>query len=143
MAPTSEGPPDAPTVGAPGPALTPPAAPSVLLVNVDRALIGLLEAWLADEGCIVFDEPADRPGPAEHVDLVIVDVPFPRQGGVDWVRRVASRHPTAPVLALSSTFFAGIECCGPVARELGVDCVLPNPTSREALAQAVRRMLSR
>lgn len=119
------------------------AAPRVLLVNVDRALIGLLDTWLAAEGCVVFDEPADSAASVERVDLVVVDVAFPRQGGVDWVRRVAGRHPTAPVLALSSTFFAGIECYGPVARELGVACVLPKPTSREALTQAVRRMLSR
>lgn len=133
----------------PGPNAAASAAPAprVLLARVDRALIGLLECWLTAEGCRVIDEPADAPADApvsaEPVDLVIVDVPFPRQGGVDWVRRVASRHPSVPILALSSTFFAGIECYGPVARELGVACVLPKPTSRDALTRAVRRMLAR
>jgi DNA-binding response OmpR family regulator len=110
----------------------------VLVVDADEPLFGLLEAWLSAEGCVVIN---DRAGPADDVDLVIVDVPFPRQVGVDWIRRIAQRHPMAPILALSSTFIAGIECCGPAARALGVACTLPNPVSRQALSSAVRRLL--
>jgi DNA-binding NarL/FixJ family response regulator len=114
-------------------------APCVLVINADSPLFGLLDTWLRAEGCVVLDE---RCAAAEPVDLVIVDVPFPRQAGVDWIRQIAQRHPMAPILAVSSTFIAGIECCGPVARALGVACVLPNPVSREALTQAVRRSLT-
>jgi two-component system, OmpR family, response regulator len=119
------------------------SAPRVLLVEADTPLIELLDTWLAAEGWRVITESDDHPVATEPADLVIVDVPFPRQGGVDLIRRIASSHPMTPILALSSTFFAGIECCGPVARELGVACVLPQPASREALIQAVRRLLSR
>ena len=114
-------------------------APRVLVVDADAPLFGLLQAWLHDEGCTVLDEHG---GAADRVDLVIVDLPFPRQAGVDSVRHIAQRHPMAPILALSSTFIAGIECCGPAARALGVDCTLPNPVSREALLNSVRRLLA-
>lgn len=120
--------------------LTAARAPRVLVVDADAALYGLIDAWLAAEGCEVLDARAD---PGGAVDLVIVDVPFPRQAGVDWVRPLAQRHPMAPILALSSTFIAGIDCCGPVARALGVACALPNPVSREALVNSVRRLLAR
>lgn len=115
-------------------------APVVLVVDADAPLFGLLQAWLSAEGCVVRHE---RDASPEGVDLVIVDLPFPRQAGVDSVRLVAQRHPMAPILALSSTFIAGIDCCGPVARALGVACALPNPVSHEALLKSVRRLLAR
>jgi CheY-like chemotaxis protein len=100
----------------------------------------LLEEWLLTMGCEVVANPGPA-GAAPPVDLVIVDLPFPRQGGVDLVKRITSRHPATPIVALSSNFFSRIECCGPVARDLGVDCVLPKPATREAIAAAVRRVL--
>jgi CheY-like chemotaxis protein len=116
--------------------------PRVLVVDADGPLFGLLEEWLAADGYVVLDELALHRSGDGSVDLVIVDVPFPRQAGVDWIRRIAARHPMAPILALSSTFIAGIECCGPVARALGVACVLPNPCSRDALLRIARRLIS-
>jgi DNA-binding response OmpR family regulator len=116
-----------------------PVMRRVRLVDADSDWRGLLEQWLQAMNCTVAPEPeADAPAPA--VDLVIVDVPYPRQG-VDLVRRVAHQHPATPILALSTNFFSGIECNGPVARALGVDCVLPKPATREALAAAVRLVL--
>jgi DNA-binding NarL/FixJ family response regulator len=110
------------------------------LVDTDDVMRGLLDEWLAALGCTVVAEPGADAAPPK-VDLVIVDVPFPRQGGSELVQRVARQHPGTPILALSPNFFSGIECCGPVARALGVDCVLPKPATREALATAVRLVL--
>jgi CheY-like chemotaxis protein len=127
-------------LNAPGGALTPAAAaPQVLLVDTDHALLGLLDEWLSCLGCKVVQESSGAAG--QRFDLAVVDVPFPRQGGVDLVRRIADRHPATPILALSSTFCAGIGCHGQVARALGVACVLPKPASREALTNAVARLL--
>ncbi len=114
----------------------------VLLVDVDRALIELIETWLVAEGLAVSHaSTASDSDPVGHVDLAIVEVPFPRQGGVDCARRLGEHHPGVPILALSSTFFAGVECNGPVARALGVACVLPKPVPRDALIRAVHRLL--
>ena len=114
----------------------------VRLVDADAIWRDLLGQWLYTLGCTVLPEPPEGEAPPP-ADLVIVDVPFPRCGGVDLVRRIATQHPATPILALSTNFFSGIECCGPVARTLGVDCVLPKPATREALASAVRRVLPR
>jgi CheY-like chemotaxis protein len=135
------------------------ASRRVLVIDADRALAGLLDEWLCSMGCSVTHgkgsashDPVNGNGgsaganptgvPTEdRYDLLIVDVPYPRQGGVDSVARLGAEHPKTPILALSSTFFAGIECCGPVARALGVACVLAKPASRAMVVKVVGNLL--
>lgn len=115
--------------------------PRILVVDADSALLGLLEEWLGGSGCRVVQERGDADPQATHFDLVIVDVPFPRQGGLALLRRIAREHPRTPILALSSTFFAGVERDGAIARALGVASVLPMPVTRDALLRTVQQLL--
>jgi len=115
--------------------------PRVLVVDADPALLALLDEWLADHGCSVVHERDAGDSTQDDYDLVVVDVPFPRQGGSDVLRRVAKGNPGAPVLALSSSFFAGIDASGTIARTLGVAGVLAKPVTRDALIAAVDRLL--
>jgi len=104
----------------------------ILVVDADPALYGLLEEWLAEEGFRVVDHDPD---------LVLVDLPRPRQAGVDLVKQLSARHPGKRLVALSSNFFAGVEANGAVARTLGVDAVLPKPLVRAALIGALQKLL--
>jgi len=114
----------------------------VLVVDADHTLLALLEEWLAGKACAVVEERSQGGGAGQRYDLVIVDVPFPREGGADLLRRIAHEHPATPVLALSSAFFDGVGCRGPVARALGVTCVVPKTASRETLTRVVGELLS-
>jgi DNA-binding NarL/FixJ family response regulator len=111
--------------------------PTILVLDADPALLGLLREWLAELGQVA----AGRGDARVDCDLVVVDVPYPRQGESNPLRGLAAAHPGTPVLALSPTFFAGIDAHGAVARSLGVAGVLPKPVAREALVAAVRRLL--
>lgn len=111
----------------------------VLLVGADTELAGLLQAWLDALDCDVVDDLGARDA---GCDAAIVDIPFPRQEGRELVQDILRRHPDTPILAVSSMFFACVECFGQVSRALGVSCVLPKPLSREALLDAVRRLLA-
>jgi len=111
--------------------------PRVLLVDADPALQGLLEEWLAADGCAV---EAGRSG-ADGFDLIVVDIPCPRQGCSEGLKAIAEAHPRTPILALSSSFFPGVDTTGAVARALGVAGVLPKPVTRGGLLDAVRRLL--
>jgi DNA-binding response OmpR family regulator len=120
--------------------------PRILAVDTDHALLGLLEEWVGVCNCVVETDQDRRTKPGQEnarYALLIVDVPHPRRGGIELLQRLAAEHPGTPIIALSSTFFSGIESNGGVARTLGVACVLPKPVARESLVTAVRSLLRR
>ena len=114
-------------------------AARILVVDADPALLDLLEEWLGEQGFRVVAE--GEASVRNDFDLAIVDVPFPRNGGLARLKRVAESHPGVPVLALSSNFFAGVASTGVVARALGVAGALAKPLSRDALLAAVSELL--
>lgn len=126
-----------------------PDRPRVAIVGADRATLALLEEWLLADGIEPFDgrlaAPPDASRPARSLapaDIVLVDVAFPRDQGVALLRSVADVYPEVPIVALSSGFFANVDCSGPCARQLGVAGVLPKPVPREALLHALRTILA-
>ena len=124
-----------------------PRAPCVLVIDADADLAGLIEQWLQPEGLHVRTVP--RPGPGGTLvlagglamALVIVDLPFPSRAHVDALRAQLGPQGPVPVLILSSTVFASVDCCGPAARSLGADGLLSKPTTGDALRRAVRSLL--
>jgi CheY-like chemotaxis protein len=113
----------------------------VLVVNADAALAGLLDEWLGPCGCKVVLHADHDDLAAQELDIAVVDVPFPRRGGLTLLQRISAAHPGKPIVALSSCFFSGIESRGAVAQALGVATVLPMPVTREALTAAVQDLL--
>ena len=119
---------------------TPPRPGSelrALIVEADPALSGLLGEWLEGQGFGVYEEL-----PAGSCDLIVADVPRPRQGAPEFLRRLARDHPGTPVLALSSNFLPGADGASAVARTLGVAAVLAKPVSRDALLAAVKKLVT-
>jgi DNA-binding response OmpR family regulator len=133
--------------GSPSPPLPDRRAPCVLVIGADADLAGLVEQWLQAEGLQVRTEP--RPAPDATVDLggdvalalVIVDLPFPSRAHVDALRTRLGRHGHAPILVVSTAVFASVDCCGPAARSLGADGLLPKPTTGDAMRRAVRSLI--
>lgn len=109
-----------------------------LVLDADDALAELLAEWLGERGCAV-----ERDARAGRFDFIVADVPDLRAGGARTLRPLAEAHPGTPILALSSSFLAGVEADGTVARWLGVASVLAKPVSRDALLGAIERLLAR
>ena len=111
----------------------------ILVADADCALYGLLEEWLAGTGYELAGACAPGEPDRDGYDLIVVDVPFPR-ADVDVLKMLRQEHPGTPIIALSSSFFPGVERTGAVARDLGVAAVLPKPLTREALLGAAQRL---
>jgi CheY-like chemotaxis protein len=117
--------------------MTPTTKARALVVDADPAVTALLDEWLAELGFSVTEEP--RGG---HRDLILVDVPYPRLGAPELLRRLAREYPRTPILALSSNFFAGAGESGAVAKSLGVSAVVPKPVTRVGLVNAVNKAMA-
>lgn len=133
---------DSPPRSVPGSAQSAP--PRVLLVDIDPALAGLLAEWLRQAGIHVCAAPGARADTLPRcAELLVTEIPFPRQGPSPRLQALALAWPGTPILALSPTFFAGVAARGEVAQRLGVAAVLATPVSREDWLAAVRRLLER
>lgn len=111
--------------------------PRVWLAELEPALASLLAEWLGEAGMQVLS------GPAPDADLLVVGVPFPRQGMPPALRSLVARCPSAPVLALSGTLLGSVDSRGATARALGVSSLLATPVGREAWLAEVNRLLGR
>jgi CheY-like chemotaxis protein len=107
--------------------------PAVLLVDVDPALASLFGEWL--NGCGL--KAAHAATEDLRVELAVVDLPYPRQGGQQRLKEIRERFPGVPLVAVAPTCCSGVAASGAAARELGVDAVVDAPVRREALLAAV------
>lgn len=114
--------------------------PVVWLAEIEAELAALLAEWLAEVGIVALGAEREQAWP-QRVDLVVVDIPFPRLGAPTQLQSLTLAWPNAPVLALSGTFFANVAARGAVARELGVAGVMAKPVSRDAWLSEVQRLL--
>jgi DNA-binding response OmpR family regulator len=118
--------------------MTSTATRRVCVLGCDRATLELLSEWLSGSD-IQVDEGAAAS--CARAALVIVDVPYPRQGLGAVLDDLAAQAGSAPVLAVSATFHESVELRGEAARSLGVAGVLPKPLQREALLAAVKALV--
>jgi CheY-like chemotaxis protein len=113
------------------------APTGVLLLDIEPAMASLLDEWLTRDGRRVLHAGAA----AAEVDLIVIELAFPRQDGSGRLQQVRHAWPGVPVIVLSPTFLAGVAPRGEVARQLGAAAVLPAPVSRAMLRAAVAQVL--
>ena len=109
---------------------------TIVIVEPDDLLRGLLERWLGDAGSWVVASAKDLIPTMVKPQLVIADISDPGSAGatIEALRAAYS----APVLALSARFRRGLGVSSEAAQRLHVEKVLPKPFTREELLAAVR-----
>lgn len=110
---------------------------SILIIEHDDLIRGLLDEWLGAAGYSTRHAQAcesDSGGPA---DLVIIDIFMPKLGCQGALGKVKKAQPKAKVIAISAQFRPGLSCSTEVARQLNVFRALSKPFSRTDLLDAV------
>jgi DNA-binding response OmpR family regulator len=115
------------------------AVSSIVIIEEDDLMRGLLTEWLSAAGYAVLGPRAAAAG--QRAELVIVDLYMPRQAGVDVVRSVQQAHPGTPVIAISAQFRAGLDGSWRAARALGASRLIAKPFTREDLVGAVHALI--
>ncbi len=110
----------------------------ILMADLSSPLSALIVEWLNDAGLATAEA-----GEAARADLLLVELPFPRQAAAARREACAARWPGVPVLALSPAFFPGVPSRGALARSLGVAAVLPTPVARDVLLATVFDLIGR
>jgi len=112
---------------------------TIAIYEPDGSMNSLLVEWLSQAGYCVHESAVAERGRA--VDLVIVSIQMPKNGGVDVIRAMRVIHPGTPFIALSSQFRSGLSSCGAAAQALGVTRVLAKPLTRNELLAAVQGVI--
>jgi CheY-like chemotaxis protein len=113
--------------------------PRIRILDADPTTFDLLLEWLAEDGLQVVREGS----PASDCELVLVDIAFPREQGTEVLNRIGHEYPGTPILALSPGFFSSVACSGECAARLGASAVLAKPVLRDALIDAVHKLIER
>jgi two-component system, cell cycle sensor histidine kinase and response regulator CckA len=117
------------------------AAGTVLIVEDEELLRGLLSRLLVDAGVMVAEAPNGRvaldvaESLGEALRLVVTDIQMPVMSGPEFVREFRPRHPDIPVLYMTGrrANLSSDDDCG--------DPLLHKPFTGEAFLALVQRLL--
>ena len=116
---------------------------SVLLIDDDAELAGLLKEYLEQEGFGVTHAPDGEKVLGKilqaRADIVVLDIMMPKVNGLEVLRRIRAES-TVPVLMLTAR---GDELDRISGLDLGADDYLPKPCSPGELAARIRAILRR
>lgn len=119
----------------------------ILVVDDEKPLRDLIRRVLEGLGHSVIEAPDGKTGLALFWNnlpaLVICDIIMPQQNGVEMVVRLRTENTTVPIIAISGGGRARILDLLEVAKEAGVNTVLPKPFRKEELVMAVDHFIRR
>jgi two-component system response regulator CpxR len=111
-------------------------APSILVIDDDKELCGMIAEYLSTQGCsvdAVYDGPSGLARAYERVyDLIVLDVMLPRLDGFDLLRALRRRS-DVPVILLTARAGEADRLQG---FEVGADDYLPKPFAASARGMA-------
>jgi CheY-like chemotaxis protein len=106
---------------------------NVVILDGDEALRELWAEWLAADGHALHQAQPPGAPEASEIDVVLIDLPRPRDGALAAVAAVRARYPRAVLIGLSTQLVCSLPQRSAAAAELGLQALLAKPCSRAEL----------
>lgn len=107
------------------------AKPVVLLIDDDRALLGLMQSAFQRADFMVHSAQDGAAGEklfrVALPDLVVTDILMPNREGIETIIEMKRLRPSVKILAISGGGRIGVPDFLEIAAQLGADATLPKP----------------
>ena len=129
------------------PTISPPTAPTVLVVDDDLMVVQAVAFLLEDRGFQVMTATDGAQGlrlyRTHRPDLVLTDIIMPEKEGIALTRELRSEFPDAKIIAMSGGGRIGNSDYIKIARALGADAGLYKPFDDDELVDTIQTVLAR
>ena len=119
--------------------------PSILVIDDDETIRGLLRAILEREGYLVSDAPDGDKGFKKYqespTDLVITDLIMPGKEGIETIRDLRKKFPHVKIIAVSGGGRIGPDSYLKMAKGVGAVRTLSKPIDRLILLKTIGEVM--
>ncbi len=114
---------------------------TILVIDDDSTIQDVAEAILKRKGHSILKAlntlQAERFLSDKHVDLVLLDIVLPGQGGLEYLMDIRNRYPSISVIVMSGKVRTDLMPVKKLAQQFGAVCILSKPFTATELTEAV------
>jgi DNA-binding NtrC family response regulator len=118
---------------------------TVLAIDDDETILDVVQAILSQQGYGVLRATNTHDGLAilkeRTVDVLLLDMVMPGQGGMDFLMELRRDRPKLPVIVMSGKIRTDMNPFKALATQFGAVCILAKPFSTDELNDAIEGVL--
>lgn len=118
---------------------------TILIIDDDSTVQDVAEAILKRQGHSILKAldtlQADRYLAATTIDLILLDIVLPGQGGLEYLMDIRNRYPGISVIVMSGKVRTDLFPVKKLAQQFGAVCILSKPFTAAELQEAVAAAL--
>jgi len=118
---------------------------TILIIDDDSTIQDVAEAILKKQGHSVLKAldtmQAERYLSSSCIDLILLDIVLPGQGGLEYLMDIRNRHPNISVIVMSGKVRTDLLPVKKLAQQFGALCILSKPFTAPELIESVTAAL--
>jgi len=119
---------------------------TILIIDDDSTIQDVAEAILKRHGHSILKAldtlQAERYLASTPIDLILLDIVLPGQGGLEYLMDIRNRYPNISVIVMSGKVRTDLLPVKKLAQQFGAVCILSKPFTAQELSVAVKSALN-